>query len=118
MATEGAEFAVADAPTRQRFEIMADGDVAGFTEYRRSQRLIAFLHTEVASEFEGRGVGSRLVSAVLDTARNQHLTVLPFCPFVRGYIAKHPDRYLDLVPVDLREDFRLPADAGQPLDPG
>jgi uncharacterized protein len=33
--------------------------------------------------------------------------VLPFCPFVRGYISKHPDEYLDLVPRDLREDFEM-----------
>jgi predicted GNAT family acetyltransferase len=68
----------------------------------------------VASEFQGQGVGGRLICAVLDTARNQHLTVLPFCPFVRGYIAKHPDDYLDLVPADLREHFELPAAAGAP----
>jgi uncharacterized protein len=111
MATDSAEFSVAEAPARQRFEITAGGEVAGFTEYRRSHRVIAFLHTEVAPEFKGQGVGSRLVSAVLDTARNQRLIVLPFCPFVRGYIEKHPDRYLDLVPADLREDFRLPAAA-------
>ena len=104
-------YAVTDAPTRQRFEIRTGDQLAGFTEYRRSGRLIAFLHTEVASEFEGHGVASRLISTALDTARSQHLTVLPFCPFVRGYIAKHPDAYLDLVPPDLREDFALPATA-------
>ena len=111
---DSVEFTVADVPTRQRFEIRAGDELAGFTEYRRSRGLIAFLHTEVASEFQGHGVASRLISAVLDTARNQHLTVLPFCPFVRGYIAKHPDDYLDLVPADLREHFELPAAAGAP----
>jgi uncharacterized protein len=107
-----AGYSVADVPTRQRFEIKTGDQLAGFAEYRRSGSLIAFLHTEVASEFEGQGVASRLISTVLDAARSQHLTVLPFCPFVRGYIAKHPDRYLDLVPADLREDFALPATAG------
>jgi uncharacterized protein len=106
-----ARYAVTDAPTRQRFEIRTGDKLAGFTEYRRSGSLIAFLHTEVASEFEGHGVASELISTVLDTARGQHLAVLPFCPFVRGYIAKHPDAYLDLVPADLREDFALPATA-------
>jgi len=110
VATEAAEFSVVDAPARQRFEIR-DGDrVAGFTEYRRRGDVIAFIHTEVASEYEGRGVGSRLISSVLDIAREDGARVLPFCPFVRGYIAKHADRYLDLVPADLRADFELPAD--------
>jgi hypothetical protein len=37
--------------------------------------------------------------------------VLPFCPFVRGYGAKHSAQYLDLGPRDLREHFELPATA-------
>jgi hypothetical protein len=49
---------------------------------------------------------------VLDTVRERGQAVLPFCPFVRGYIAKHTEQYLDLVPVDLRPDFELPATAG------
>jgi hypothetical protein len=32
--------------------------------------------------------------------------VLPYCPFVRGYIERHPD-YLDLVPADRRSGFGL-----------
>jgi predicted GNAT family acetyltransferase len=114
MASETHEYSVADVPTRQRFEIRTGDQLAGFTEYRRSGRLIAFLHTEVASEFEGHGVASRLISTALDTAHSQQLSVLPFCPFVRGYIAKHPDAYLELVPADLREDFALPATASAP----
>jgi predicted GNAT family acetyltransferase len=116
MATDAADYTVADAPGRQRFEIR-DGDrVAGFTEYRRRGDVLAFIHTEVDSEYEGKGVASRLISAALDTAREDGARVLPFCPFVRGYIAKHPDRYLDLVPADLRANFELPAAAGAPQD--
>jgi predicted GNAT family acetyltransferase len=107
--SEVAQFPVVDVPNRHRFEIR-DGDrVAGFTAYRRRGKLIAFIHTQVADEYEGKGAGGRLISMALDTARDQDLTVLPLCPFVRGYIAKHPDRYLDLVPADLRGEFDLPA---------
>jgi predicted GNAT family acetyltransferase len=111
MATEAAEYTVADAPGRQRFEIREGDRVAGFTEYRRRGDVLALIHTEVAPEYEGKGVASRLISATLDIAREDGAMVLPFCPFVRGYIAKHPDRYLDLVPADLRPDFDLPAGA-------
>jgi uncharacterized protein len=109
MASEAPQYRVVDDPKRQRFEIRAGDEVAAFTEYRRHGGLIAFLHTEVASGHEGKGVASRLISSVLDTARQQGLAVLPFCPFVRGYIAKHTEEYLDLVPANLREDFELPA---------
>jgi predicted GNAT family acetyltransferase len=112
MATDSAEYTVADAPGRHRFEIR-DGDrVAGFTEYRRRGDVIALIHTEVEPEYEGKGVASRLISAALDIAREDGARVLPFCPFVRAYIAKHPERYLDLVPADLRADFELPATGG------
>jgi predicted GNAT family acetyltransferase len=104
-----AAYSVVDAPERERFEIRAGDEVAGLTTYKRRGGLIAFLHTEVSPEYEGKGVASRLISEALDTAREQGLKVLPFCPFVRGYIAKHPDEYLDLVPANLREHFDLPA---------
>jgi uncharacterized protein len=112
VATETAEYRVVDVPERQRFEIL-DGDrLAGFTEYRHRGNLVAFIHTQVEREYEGKGVASTLISTALDTVRERGQAVLPFCPFVRGYIAKHTEQYLDLVPVDLRPDFELPATAG------
>ena len=38
----------------------------------------------------------------LDDARTQHLAVVPFCPFVAGYIRRHPD-YIALVHPDYRD---------------
>ena len=37
------------------------------------------------------------MTAALDAARAEGLGVLPFCPFVRGFIDKNRD-YVDLVP--------------------
>ena len=54
------------------------------------------MHTEVPKELNGRGIGSALARGLLDIARTQGLTVKPLCPFVAGYIAKHPE-YADLV---------------------
>jgi uncharacterized protein len=109
MALDAERYAVVDRPERERFEIAVGDEVAGFTEYRRHGGLIAFIHTEIAPEFEGRGLASRLIAAALDAAREEGLAVLPFCPFVRGYIARHHE-YLDLVPEAQRGNFDLPAD--------
>ena len=98
-----------DAWDRSRFEIRVDGEVAGFTEYRRRPELIAFIHTLIDPRFEGQGLGSELVRTALSQARSEQLSVLPFCPFVRSYIARHTE-YLDLVPEDVRAKFDLPAD--------
>ena len=105
-----ADIRVADVPDRSRFEIRVDGEVAGFTEYRRRPGLIAFIHTLTDPRFEGRGLASELVRTALSEARSHGLSVLPFCPFVRAYIAGHTE-YLDLVPEDMRATFDLPAHA-------
>jgi uncharacterized protein len=98
--------AVTDNPDRERYEITADGALAGFTAYRRRPALIAFTHTEIDPAFEGRGLGGQLVHAALDDARAQGLLVLPFCPFTNAYIQRHPE-YADLVPDGFRAQFGL-----------
>ena len=93
-------IAVADTPDRMRFEITVDGEVAGFAHYvRRGGRLI-FVHTEIDARFEGRGLGSKLASKALDLARRAGEPVVPLCPFIASYIAKHPE-YEDLVDKEL-----------------
>jgi uncharacterized protein len=97
---------VKDAPDRSRYEVFADGRLAGFTRYRLSHGHISFDHTEIDDEFEGQGLGSKLVSKALDDARDRGLAVLPFCPFVNSYIKRHRE-YADLVPESDRERFGL-----------
>jgi uncharacterized protein len=110
-APTAAAIRVLDEPERSRFEVRVDGELAGFTEYRRRPGLIAFMHTLIDPRFEGQGLASRLVQTALSEARTSGLAVLPFCPFVRAYIAGHSEEFLDLVPRDLRDAFELPADA-------
>jgi uncharacterized protein len=97
---------VVDDREAERFVISVDGETAGFAQYRDRGRAIAFVHTEIDDRFEGQGLGGRLVSAALDDVRSRGLAVLPFCPFVRGYIARHRE-YLDLVPATQRAQLGL-----------
>jgi predicted GNAT family acetyltransferase len=103
-----AEPTVADAPERSRFEIHVDGEQAGFAAYHmKDPRLMVLTHTEIDDAYEGRGLGSVLVRAALDSARGRGLSVRPDCPFVRAYVARHPDDYLALVPEELRARLGL-----------
>jgi uncharacterized protein len=88
---------VTNSPDQHRYEARIDGELAGFAEYRTTDRLVTFVHTEVLAEFEGRGVGSGLVRAALDDVRATGRQVRAVCPFVKGYIERHPDEYRDLV---------------------
>lgn len=101
-----AQIAVSDNPAGERYEIRVDGEPAGLLQYRLRPGSIELVHTEIDEEFEGRGLGSRLISFALDDARDRGLAVLPFCPFVNDYIRRHR-QYVALVPEDRRQDFEL-----------
>jgi predicted GNAT family acetyltransferase/glutaredoxin len=79
-----------------RYELLLDGRRIGLLAYHRRKNRIALTHTEVNAACEGRGFGSRLAAAALDDAREQGLAVVPLCPFIAGYIERHPE-YRDLV---------------------
>ncbi|GAA1071380.1 GNAT family N-acetyltransferase [Kitasatospora nipponensis] len=86
---------VHDNPAQSRFEAEVDGRTAGFAEYLRSENLVVFPHTLVDPAFEGQGVGGALARAALDDARGRALPVLATCPFIHGWMERHPE-YLDL----------------------
>jgi predicted GNAT family acetyltransferase len=100
------DISVADAPARSRFEASRGDAVAGFAEYRLRDDTITMTHTGVDDAFEGQGVGSALVRSALDIARERGLAVLPACPFVREWIARHEDN-ATLVPDAERARFGL-----------
>ena len=87
---------VVDVPEASRFEIRFDDRRAGLAAYRLEPGLIVFTHTDIDPAHEGQGLGSVLVRAALDAARERGLSVRAQCPFVRGYLARHPE-YRDLV---------------------
>jgi uncharacterized protein len=100
------DLQVADNPDKARYEILADGELAGFVQYHLSGNEIAFTHTQTDDRFRGHGLGGRLVRSSLEAARERHLSVLPYCPFVRSYILEHRE-YADLVPAARRAQFGL-----------
>jgi len=87
---------VTDNPEKRRYEAHVDGELAGILFYHAGRDGLVLVHTEVADEFEGHGVGGRLVAGALDDIRRRGLVVTPVCPFAVAYIERHPE-YADLV---------------------
>lgn len=91
------QLIVTDAEERSRFEARgAEGALAGFLEYVRGDDLVIYPHTEVDPAFEGQGVGGGLARAALDDARARGLKVRAGCPFVAGWLVRHPE-YKDIL---------------------
>lgn len=81
---------VTDNQAASRFELGADGSLAELL-YRRVGNRLVLIHTEVPVELEGRGIGGALVTAAVDRAAREGLTLVPLCPFARGWLQRHPD---------------------------
>ena len=91
------ELTVVDVPSGHRYEIRRpDGVVVGTAYYELQAGVVAFVHTEVDPAYEGQGVGGALARGALDVVRSRGARVRPLCPFMRGWIDRHPD-YGDLV---------------------
>lgn len=91
------EYTVVDHPEASQYEARTpDGEVVGYSAYRRDGDSIVFPHTVVPPEHGGQGIASALAVASLDDARAAGLTVVPACSFYARYIDRHPE-YADLV---------------------
>jgi predicted GNAT family acetyltransferase len=88
---------IVDNSSQNRFEVLVDGKVAGFADYRLLPAKVVFTHTEVLPEYEGQGMASRLVGHALQASVDTGLRIVPVCPYVAQYIERHPEfkEYVD-----------------------
>lgn len=87
---------VIEVPESNRYELRLGDEVAGLVTYVDADGVRDLQHTEIEPDHEGEGLGSTLAAGVLDDVRAKGLKVKPSCPFIKGWIEKHPD-YGDLV---------------------
>jgi uncharacterized protein len=105
---------VVNRPELGRYQLCLDGELAGYSAYEIHGAHVAFMHTQIEDRFAGRGLGDELVADALDEVRARGGSVLPYCPFVRSFIARHPE-YQDLVPPSRRAAFDV---VGEPMREG
>ncbi|GAB2619014.1 hypothetical protein Aab01nite_32920 [Paractinoplanes abujensis] len=93
---DATDAVVVDAFERRRYELLVGGEVAGVLDYRRHGDRIELLNTVIEQSFSGRGLAGRLASAALEDARGRATPVVASCPFISGYLDRHPE-YADLL---------------------
>jgi uncharacterized protein len=86
---------IVDNRAHYRFELTVDGHLA-VSYYKLDGNVLSVIHTEVPPELGGKGIGSKLVKGALDQVRAEGLRVIAVCPFVKAWIAGHPE-YKDLL---------------------
>ena len=85
-----------DAPVthnrhQHRFEMKTDGKLSIVGYQPVDDETLALVHTEVDPSLEGQGVGSHLVTGVLEYIERNNLKIVPLCPFVTVYLKRHPE---------------------------
>jgi predicted GNAT family acetyltransferase len=90
MDSEDIENSVVNNEYARRFEFR-DQDAVAFMNYFSAAGRIAYTHTEVPPQMEGRGIGSALARFAMHYAEANELKVIPTCPFLAGYLRRHPE---------------------------
>ena len=76
----------------ERF-VVALGDEEAELAYTRPERgVIDIQHTFVPRSARGQGVAEALAEAAFQWARERGEKVVPSCPFVRKWLAAHPEQ--------------------------
>jgi len=83
-------------PDASRYELVVDGAVVGFAEYRRTGDTMVMHHTYTEPAHRGQGIAAEVVGHALDDIRSRGLHVVPSCWYVAAYIGDHPE-HSDLV---------------------
>ncbi|QDQ96767.1 GNAT family N-acetyltransferase [Tomitella fengzijianii] len=95
---------------QHRFEVFVDDELAGFAAYEPADGARDFDHTEVGSEFGGRGLAGKVVAAALADTEAAGLSVVPTCSYVRKFVTKNAE-HLAHIPAATRSAMGLPEPA-------
>ncbi|MFI6868124.1 GNAT family N-acetyltransferase [Nocardia sp. NPDC050406] len=77
--------------SQHRYEVWYGTALAGFAEIRENDNDTTFIHTEVDSEFGGKGLGSVLAREAVEDVIKRGRAIVPRCPFIKSWLDKHPE---------------------------
>ena len=77
-------------------QLFATGKKAGKMDISVADGKLRVYHTEVNSEYEGRGFSKLLLGQLVSYARENDLRIIPLCPYVLSQFRRHPADYADV----------------------
>ena len=76
---------------RHRYYASIDGREAHIRFAPAGAGTLDFQHTEVPPELRGQGIGAELVRQALEDVRARGERIIATCPYVKTYLARHPE---------------------------
>ncbi len=94
---DGAGLRIEHLPERGRFQVLdAAGVQVAELDYQVRPGVWDLTHTYADPSQRGTGLASAMVTHVMDEARAAGVHIVPSCPYLPVWLARHPD-YADLV---------------------
>jgi predicted GNAT family acetyltransferase len=85
------DFAVRRDDARHMYLAEIDGHEARILFAPIDDHTLDFQHTRVPVELRGRGVADVLVRHALDDVRSRGERIVATCPYVKAFLARHPE---------------------------
>lgn len=88
------DIEIRDDRAAGRLEAVSGGEVVGRVEYfvlDSPGRALVPVHTIVDPAHEGQGIAGSLARELYAVARREGAAVVPLCPYVAGWAARHQD---------------------------
>lgn len=85
------DYELIDNIEENRYEFHVGRQIVKIEYIKTANGEIYLTHTETPVGLEGQGIASELVKKVLEDIEEKNLRLIPLCPFVAGYIRKHPE---------------------------
>ena len=87
---------VTENVAQRRFELPIGPGAIAAAYYREEEGRVSLIHTEVPSEYSGRGFASKLATGTFDLIRRSGRRADLKCPFMGAFYVGHPE-YSDIV---------------------
>ena len=78
------------------FNLYLDGKKIGELILEIADGNLTVFHTEVDIDQENKGYAGQLLAAMVKYAEENHLKVIPMCPYVHAQFQRHPEQYADI----------------------